>query len=201
MQPLTLDDLLPLPEYVEQRSEFFAAHVRYLDRYRRVRVGPSLTLLFENRQTLWFRVQEILRVARLSEPERIQLELDWYNQFLPTRDRLQAALLIAIPDSERMMAELRFWSRFQGSDLTLHLDRHRVASELITARENDLSIGMAHWVEFPLLGSERELFADRRRPIRICVNYQTYVHESAPLSEDIRQSLWDDLTLSDRDPV
>ena len=68
MHPLTLDDLMPLEEYAGKRREFFEAHQRYLDRYRRVRVGPQAALLFENRQTLWFRLQEVLRVARLADP-------------------------------------------------------------------------------------------------------------------------------------
>src|SRR4051812_4753161 len=74
MQPLTLDDLLSLEEYVGRRPEIFATQARYLDRYRRVRVGPKLTLVFENRQTLWFRVQEVVRVARLADPHRVQRE-------------------------------------------------------------------------------------------------------------------------------
>src|SRR3954449_13616335 len=101
MQPLTLDDLLPLEEFSSRRREFFDSHQRYLDRYRRVRIGPRLTLLFENRQTLWFRLQEILRIARLAEPDRVQQELDLYNRLLPERDRLQAALLIDVADETR----------------------------------------------------------------------------------------------------
>ena len=68
MLPLTIDDLLPLEEFASRRKEFFDAQRRYVDRYRRVRIGPRLTLIFENRQTLWFRVQEIVRVARLYRP-------------------------------------------------------------------------------------------------------------------------------------
>src|SRR6516225_6673804 len=98
MRPLTLDDLMPLDEYAGRRREFFESHRRYLDRYRRVRTGPRLTLLFENRQTLWFRVQELLRVARLAEPGLVQQELDLYNRLLPGRGWLQAALLIEVAD-------------------------------------------------------------------------------------------------------
>src|SRR6476620_9817904 len=109
MEPLTLDDLVPLEEYAGRRRDYFADHRRYLDRYRRVRVGPRLTLVFENRQTLWFRVQEVLRIARLSEPLRVQRELDLYNRLLPGRDRLQAALLISIADEARLVEELAPW--------------------------------------------------------------------------------------------
>src|SRR5919204_6180236 len=94
MEALTPDDLLPLDEYAGRRREFFTAHTRYLDRYRRVRLGPRVTLLFENRQTLWFRVQEVLRIARLTEPARVRAELDLYNRLLPRRDQLQAALIV-----------------------------------------------------------------------------------------------------------
>src|SRR5581483_3577501 len=109
MQPLTLDDLLSLDEYAGRRREFFESQCRYLDRYRRVRVGPQLTLLFENRQTLWFRVQEILRVARLSDPGRVQQELHVYNRLLPGRNQVNAALLIAVTDETRLTQELASW--------------------------------------------------------------------------------------------
>src|SRR5262245_30546241 len=101
MKPLTLDDLIPLEAYADRRREFFQTHRRYLDRYRRVRIGPQLTLLFENRQTLLFRVQEIVRIARLSDPEQLQQELDLHNPLLPSVDQLQAALVIDIPDDSR----------------------------------------------------------------------------------------------------
>src|SRR5205814_2545389 len=98
MLPLTVDDLLPLEEYAGRRREYFESHRRYIDRYRRVRIGPRLTLIFENRQTLWFRVQEIVRVARLAQSDEVQQELDLYNRLLPGRNLLQAALLIEVPD-------------------------------------------------------------------------------------------------------
>src|SRR5436190_18388715 len=122
MKALTLDDLLPLDEFAGRRREFFSAHNRYLDRYRRVRLGPRTTLVFENRQTLWFRVQEILRVARLAEPARVQQELDLYNRLLPGRDCLQAALLIRV-DESRLAEELAPWRELRGEQLALQLGR------------------------------------------------------------------------------
>src|SRR5438105_2014273 len=119
MRPLTLDDLLPLDDFAARRREFFESFVRYLDRYRRVRIGPRLTLLFENRQTLWFRVQEIIRITRMNDTQRIQRELDLYNQLLPGRDRLQAALLIKVQEEARLTAELAPWRSMQGEELWL----------------------------------------------------------------------------------
>src|SRR5207248_9563696 len=114
MRPLTLDDLLPLQEYAVRRREFFESLGRYLDRYRRVRIGPQLTLLFENRQTLWFRVQELLRISRLSEPALVQQELDVYNRLLPKRNQLQAALILDLADHAGPAEESPTWGDLRG---------------------------------------------------------------------------------------
>ena len=199
MKPLTLDDLLPLDEYAGRRREFFESHGRYLDRYRRVRIGPRLTLLFENRQTLWFRLHEILRIARLSEPARVQQELDLYNRLLPGPDRLQGALLITVADESRLTEELAPWRELRGADLCLVLGPARYPANLLTCRPEDRCIGTAHWVQFVLDPPGRALLRDPRQAVSFAVTLPCYRHESAPLGDEVRQSLLEDLELSDRD--
>jgi hypothetical protein len=199
MQDLTLDDLLPLDEYAARRREFFEANARYLDRYRRVRIGPRATLLFENRQTLWFRLQEVLRVARLGEPLRVQKELDVYNRLLPGRDCLQAALLIAVEIEANLTAELAPWRELRGEHLRLHLGSAAYPANLYTGRPEDRCAGAAHWVQFVLDAAARQALADRARPALLAISLPSYRHESAPLTDEVRQSLLEDLRLSDRD--
>ncbi len=199
MQPLTLDDLLPLDEYSGRRREFFDSLQRYLDRYRRVRIGPHLTLVFENRQTLWFRVQEVVRVARLADPARLRDELEVYNRLLPGQDRLQAALLIAVSDEGRLTEELTPWQALQGEHLRLHAGTACSLATLVTCRPEDRCIGTAHWVEFVLDRASREQLADLRQAAYFEVTLPSYPHQSPLLSDEVRQSLLDDLELSDRD--
>jgi hypothetical protein len=198
MKALTLDDLLPLEEYAPRRREFFAAHARYLDRYRRVRIGSRLMLLFENRQTLWFRVQEVLRIARLSEPALVRQELDLYNRLLPRRNHLQAALLLQM-DQRRLNEELAAWQNLRGEELCLHLADAHYPADLITCRPEDRCAGTAHWVRFVLDERGRQLLADFDRPALFRICHGEYQHDSAPLSEEVRQSLLDDLHMSDGD--
>src|SRR5262245_43118974 len=199
MRPLTLDDLLPLDEYAARRREFFDSLRRYLDRYRRVHIGPRLTLVFENRQTLWFRVQEVLRVARLGDAERVQQELDLYNHLLPGRDLLQAALLIGVEDEARFLAELSEWQVLCGEHLTLRLGEVSLAATLVTCRPEDHCIGAAHWVQYPVDGAVRTLLADFGVPAHFECRLPGYEHRSPLLGDEVRQSLLDDLALSDRD--
>ena len=193
MRPLTPDDLLTLEEFAGQRREHFEAHLRYVDRYRRVRLGPRLALVFENRQTLWFRAQEVLRVARLADPARVSEELAVYNRLLPGRGRLQAALLVEPSD------ETAFWKTLRGEEVRLRMGGAAVPAALVTCRPEDCAVGAAHWVHFRLDDHARRRFADLRHPALFEVVKPSYKHESAPLSEDVRQSLLEDLELSDRD--
>jgi hypothetical protein len=186
MRPLTLDDLIPLKDFAQRRSEYFDAHSRYLARYRRVRVGPQLTLVFENRQTLWFRVHELLRIARLSDPARVQQELDWYNQLLPAGHCLQAALVIDAPEDSG-------WEEFSGENLRLVAGDSEVVASLVTCRPDDRCFGMAHWMNFATTAVVRANLADRRKPARLTASYRAYEHQSPPLGDAIRGSLLQDL--------
>jgi hypothetical protein len=199
MQPLTLDDLLPLEEYSSRRREFFESLHRYLDRYRRVRIGPRLTLLFENRQTLWFRVQEVVRIARLADPSRLREELALYNRLLPGRDCLQAALLIEVTDEAHLVEELAPWQALTGEHLRLHAGEGCFPATLITCRPEDRCCGTAHWVQFTIDDSGRKHLADLRKPAFFEVTLPAYQHHSPPLPDEVRQSLVEDLELSDRD--
>jgi hypothetical protein len=198
MNALTLDDLLPLEDFAGRRRELFAAHARYQDRYRRVRIGPQVTLLFANRQTLWFQLQDVLRVARLADPARVEHELNLYNRLLPGRDRLQAALVLAV-DEARLTEELAPWGDLAGGDLRLCIGSVQLPANLLTCRPEDHCIGASHWVQFVLDVKARRLLADFRRPAYFALTRPHYTHDSPPLSDDVRQSLLEDLEASDRD--
>jgi len=194
MKPLTLDDLIPLEEYAGRRREFYQTHRRYLDRYRRVRIGPHLTLLFENRQTLLFRVQEIVRIARLIDPDRLQEELDLHNPLLPGPDQLQAALVIDIPDDGPQAGELALWKNLQGEHIGFRIGDIRVPATLVTCRPEDRCAGTAHWVRFPLDAAARRRLADADAPAFFECSADFYRHHSSALTEDLRQSLLQDLS-------
>jgi len=197
MTPLTPDDLLPLGEYAGKRREFFESQRRYLDRYRRVRVGPLVTLQFENRQTLWFRVQEVLRIARLSEPRLVQHQLDLFNRLLPGAGQLQAALSVDVADEARLTQQLAAWAELSDEHVRFCLGKQTVAARVLTCRPEDRCAGTTHWVQFTFDPSGRQQLTDPRQPTCVEITLPAYSYPSAPLSEEIRQSLADDLRGAD----
>lgn len=199
MRPLTHDDLMTLDDFAGQRRELLAAHGRYLDRYRRVRIGPRVTLVFENRQTLWFRVQDVLRIARLAERERVQEELEVYNRLLPGPGMLHAALILSLAEHQRTSAELAVWQSLGGDQLRFNIGARSLPADLLTCRPEDRCIGAAYWVRFALDAVARRLLVERRPPAAFEIAHPAYRHKSAPLSDEVRQSLVEDLQMSDRD--
>ena len=98
---LTLDDIAE-PRSYERERDSFRAHVIELKRRRRIHVGTVLTLLFENRDTMRFQVQEMARAERILTDHGIQEELDVYNPMIPERGQLCATLFIELTSDEQM---------------------------------------------------------------------------------------------------
>src|SRR5512134_1882146 len=101
MKPIALEDVIPYEEYERQRDGF-RSRIIALKQRRRISVGPLITLVFENRDTLRFQVQEMIRVERIFDPAKVQDELDVYNALLPSPDELSATLLIEITEDAKV---------------------------------------------------------------------------------------------------
>lgn len=102
--PIRQEDLLPLAEYERVRGERRAAVIR-TRRFRRVEIGPWLSVVFENRDSVLYQIQEMVRVERLTEPGKIQFEIDTYSELLPGPGELSGTLFVEImKEDERRRA-------------------------------------------------------------------------------------------------
>lgn len=97
MNKLTRSDLMPLERYASERSQFRSRVIAH-KKARHVPLGPHVTLLFEDRLTVQYQIQEMLRIERIFEPQGIQDELDAYNPLIPDGSNLKATLLFEFPD-------------------------------------------------------------------------------------------------------
>lgn len=97
MKPIEREEILGLAEY-EKVREHFRARVIAAKKARRVELGPKVSLVFENRDTVLLQIQEMLRTERITRPAAIQHEIDTYNELVPAAGELSATLMIAIPD-------------------------------------------------------------------------------------------------------
>src|SRR5678810_1306818 len=112
MKPIALEDVIPLGDYERQR-EAFRSRIIALKQRRRISIGPLVTLIFENRETLQFQTQEMIRVEHIRDPHKVQEELDVYNALMPESGELSGTLLIEITEQDRMKEWL---DMFMGLD-------------------------------------------------------------------------------------
>jgi hypothetical protein len=97
MKPVQVGELLGLAEY-EKVRDHFRARVIAEKKARRVQLGPKVSMVFENHDTVLLQIQEMLRTERITRPAAVQHEIDTYNELIPGPNELSATLMIEIPD-------------------------------------------------------------------------------------------------------
>lgn len=150
MELLTPNDIANLHEYELERPDF-RSRVIALKSRRRVPLGPLMMLVFENRDTVRFQIQEMLRVERIVQPDKVQHEVDVYNELLPGPGEVAATLFIEITEQPRIQEIL---DGFIGLDepgrLALTVAGERYPARFAPGQSREDRISAVHYIRFPL---------------------------------------------------
>ena len=147
MNKLSASDLFSLERYARERGAFRAKVLEH-KRARQLAVGPNTTWLFEDRLTVQYQVQEMLRAERIFEPEGVADELASYNPLIPDGQNWKVTLLIEFPDEVERRRELsqlkgiedRCWMQVVGHERVF-----AIADEDLE-RENDEKTSSVHFL-------------------------------------------------------
>jgi hypothetical protein len=192
MNLLTRQDLMPSSEYELQREQF-RAQIIGLKQRRRISVGPLVTLVFENRETLRFQTQEMIRVEQILDPGKVQEELDVYNALMPGTGELSATLMIEITEPERMKEWLdRFMGLDHGNTVAIRAGAEQVFGLFEGGHSHDTKISAVHFVRFAPTASMAAAFADLRVPVTLTVDHREY-HAETPVPGSLREEWLKDL--------
>ncbi len=192
MKVITANDLCSYEEYERQR-ESFRAKIIALKQRRRISVGPFITMVFENRETLRFQIQEMIRAERIVDPVKVQDELDVYNALLPLPNELSATLLIEITDEAMMKEKLdQFIGLDHGEKVAVAADGEEAFGEFEGGHSHETKISAVHFVRFRPTASMKRAIADLTRPVTIRVNHGGYRQE-VPVPGSMREEWLADL--------
>lgn len=190
--PLTRGDLLSLEVYAGKRSELRSRAMAH-KRNRIVRLGEHMTLLFEDRVTVQYQIQEMLRIERIFEAKGIQDELDAYNPLIPDGNNLKATLLIEYPDpAERAtrLTELRGIEDCVYTQVGAGPRQFAVADEDMD-RSNDSKTSAVHFLRFQMSSTQRQALREGES-LSFGVEDPRYLQLQL-LSAELRQALVADL--------
>ncbi|MCU0269058.1 MAG: DUF3501 family protein [Acidimicrobiales bacterium] len=196
MPKLTLADITDLRAYERERKEF-RARIIELKRRRRIGVGPFVTFVFENAQTIRFQIQEMARVEKIISDEGIETELRVYNPLVPEPGHLAATMFIELTSD----ADLREWlPKLVGVEQAVAFrigegdDVLTVACEVDPDHEKQLTreeiTSSVHYLHFSFTPEQIERFA--AGPVRLALTHPAYAHETV-LGADTVDELTGDL--------
>lgn len=189
MNKLTRDDLYSLEEYAKARSEF-RARVMQHKKNRIIAIGPHATLYFEDRLTMHYQIQEMLRAERIFESEGIEDELATYNPLIPDGANLKATFMIEYADETKRREALagligiedRVWIKINDYEKVW-----AIADEDMD-RETGDKTSSVHFLRFEFT-PEMVTAAKAGAALGAGIDHDRYTHQVRPLPPNIRDAL------------
>lgn len=191
--PLTLDDIADARAY-ERERDGFRERVIALKKLRRVAVGPIVSFVFENRDTIRFQIQEMARAERIFTDDAIRVELDTYNPLIPDAGHLSATMFLELTTR----SEMEHWlPRLVGIEQTAKILLPSGDSVLATVEgahaaqlTRDETTASVHYVDFSL--NDEQVRDFRSGEVRLALDHPEYRHQTV-LSGATKDSLAGDL--------
>jgi hypothetical protein len=193
MDKLQPGNLLSLEQYARERATLRARVIEH-KKVRNVAVGPNCTWCFEDRLTVQYQVQEMLRAERIFEPEGIAEELATYNPLIPDGSNWKVTLLVEFPNPEERRAALvrlkgiedRCWVQVIGFARV-----YAIADEDLE-RENAEKTSAVHFLRFEL-DSAMHAAVKTGTDIGLGIDHDAYRHAVQPVPGPVRAALAADL--------
>ncbi|MBI2366586.1 MAG: DUF3501 family protein, partial [Deltaproteobacteria bacterium] len=147
MKKVALEDIRGLAAY-ENLREKFRRRIIELKQARRVAVGDKVTLVFENRDTVIFQIQEMVRAERIVDLDKIREEIEVYNELIPEPGELSATLFLEIEDQTHLREELL---KFLGIDEAVYfkVGSHSIHARFEAGHSKEDKISAVQYVKIP----------------------------------------------------
>jgi Protein of unknown function (DUF3501) len=192
MTKLAPDDLFSLEEYHKKRNAFRADVLAHKHR-RQAMIGPNVTLYFEDRLTIQYQVQEMLRIERIFESEAIAEELEAYNPLIPDGSNLKATMMIEYPDPAERRRALQ---ELVGIEDRVHLEVAGSGNVAAIAdedleRSGEDKTSAVHFLRFELTPEMAEALKSGSG-LRLSIDHPKYRH-ALDASAELRAALAADL--------
>lgn len=192
MRRVVLSEILDIAQYEKRRAEIRRGIID-LKKKRRVGVGPNVTFVFENHDTVWFQIQEMMRAERIVEDAAILHEIDTYNQLLPDKNELAATMLIEIADAARIREEItRFLGVNTGDSVWIQVGEEKLPGVFEAGQSDDHRISAVQYVRFRFTPKARDGFIKDEPRVELVIEHPNYKHRTE-ITGEARTQLANDL--------
>jgi hypothetical protein len=182
MRPVEISEIRNIAEYELIRPELRPRMMALKDR-RRIALGDHLTFLFENRETVLYQIQEMMRIERIVKPDEIAHELKTYNELIPAAGELSATLLVEYESPEERDVKLRELLGLEDH-IWIEVGRQRSRARFDQRQIGTTRLSSVQYVKFPLSPEQVRQFASGAALIADHPKYQAR-HDLTP--EQLRE--------------
>ena len=189
---ITPEDILPVEEYRKIRREHKQKLIP-IKKNRRIEIGPYATFYFENYDTMWSQIQEMLYIEQGGD-EQLQDELAAYNPLIPNGSELVATFMIEIDDPVRRDFTLRQLGHIEKT-IYLSIGGEKIYSvpeEEVERTTSDGKTSSIHFLHFPLSAGQISAFHDPSKDVQLGIEHEKYGH-IAVVKGEVRAALAEDL--------
>lgn len=193
MRKVDLDDVMDLSAY-EKAREDFRRRIIELKKKRRISVGDKISLVFENRDTVLFQIQEMLRAEKITDLDKIREEIEVYNCLIPESGELSATLFLEIEDQGHLREDLL---KFLGIDEAVFLKiggKESIHAKFEAGHSKEDKISAVQYVRFPFSQEQIRAFAEGKEEAALAIDHPNYRARTV-VGWETRKSLIEDLTV------
>jgi hypothetical protein len=192
MNKITLSEIKNIYEYEKIRTEYRVKIIAE-KKNRRMTIGDNITIIFENRNSVLFQIQEMIRTEKIITDAGMQHEIDTYNQILPADNELSATLLIDITDKEKIRPTLDSLIGLNKSSLFVKIGEKEIVASFDDSQGDDNRISAVQYVKWHLSDHNITSLGNPEIPVSIVVRHSNY-NAAKILSINERNALHQDLT-------
>ena len=192
MKPIEFNEIKNIIDYEKIRNDF-RGRIIEMKNLRRLKVGELVTLTFENRYTVTFQVEEMIRVERIVDDEKIRAEVETYNELIPRENELSATLFVEVGEQSMIKPVLDSLVGMNKDSVYLKIGGKMIPAVFEEGHATDDRISAVQYIRFKFSPEETRALADSSIPVAVVIKHKNYNAE-ASLNYGMRRALYSDIT-------
>lgn len=190
MKKIEFDEIKNIIEYEKLRLPFRRKIIAMKNK-RRLKVGELITLTFENRSTVVFQIEEMMRVERIVDDRKIRDEIETYNELIPRENELSATLFVEVDEQDKIRPVLDSLVGLNTNSVFLRIGDKSIPAVFEEGHATDDRISAVQYVRFKFSAEDVAAFLTPRIPSEIVIEHKNYRARSA-MAGEMREELIDD---------
>ena len=187
MTEVKRDDIIDYVTYSEKRDEIRPKIIKEKNK-RRIHVGSYLTFLFENHDTVWYQIEEMMRAEQMVKESDIKHEIKTYNEIVTANGSLGCSLLIEIDDVDERQKKLSQWLKLPENIFVILEDGSQIPAQYDKRQIGHDRLSSVQYMRFDVKG---------KTPVSIKINMPDFKDDlpaDVKLSAEQRDALQKDLS-------